>query len=118
MISALVASLMFAFGGALFAQSNAPQYTVDQAKDHTGEFATVSGTVTEVYVSAKGNVFLDFGGSYPHQAFTGVIFSRYAGRFSNVSSYTGKNVAVTGKITLYAGRPEIIVKLPAQLNVE
>jgi hypothetical protein len=40
--------------------------------------------------------------------FTAFIPSASAGQFSNPQQYEGKTVAVSGKITLYRGKPEII----------
>src|SRR5260221_3750804 len=34
---------------------------------------TVEGTVSKVFTSRNGNTFLDFGGAYPNELFTGWI---------------------------------------------
>jgi DNA/RNA endonuclease YhcR with UshA esterase domain len=56
------------------------------------------------------------GGKYPNQAFTAYIPSSSAAQFSNAQQYEGRTVAVSGKITLYRGKPEIIVTSPSQLG--
>jgi DNA/RNA endonuclease YhcR with UshA esterase domain len=66
--------------------------------------------------SGKGNIFLNMGGKYPNQAFTAFIPSASAAQFSNPQQYEGRMVAVSGKITLYHGKPEIIVTSPAQIS--
>jgi hypothetical protein len=43
----------------------------EEAKDHIGENASVRGLVEQVSFSKKGNAFLNFGGRYPQQVFTG-----------------------------------------------
>jgi len=45
----------------------------EEAKDHIGENAIVRGLVEEVSFSKKGNAFLNFGGRYPQQVFTGFV---------------------------------------------
>jgi len=44
-----------------------------QAKQHIGQDVTVEGVVTAVSTSRKGNTFINFGGVYPNQTFTGWI---------------------------------------------
>jgi DNA/RNA endonuclease YhcR with UshA esterase domain len=58
------------------------------------------------------------GGKYPNQAFTAWIPSASAGQFSNPQQYEGKTVAVSGKITLYRGKPEIIVTNVSQIIIK
>src|SRR5437660_2675407 len=90
-------------------------YTAAEAAKHVGETATVTDKVDGVHQSGKGNIFLNMGGKYPNQAFTSFIPSSSAGQFSNPQQYEGKTVAVSGKITLYRGKPEIIVTSPSQV---
>jgi DNA/RNA endonuclease YhcR with UshA esterase domain len=66
--------------------------------------------------SGKGNIFLNMGGKYPNQAFTAFIPAASAGQFSQPQQYEGQTVAVSGKITLYRGKPEIIVNSPSQIS--
>jgi len=55
------------------------------------------------------------GGKYPNQAFTVFIRSSSAAQFPNPQQYEGRTVSVSGKITLYKGKPEIIVNSPSQI---
>jgi DNA/RNA endonuclease YhcR with UshA esterase domain len=90
--------------------------TVDAPK-HVGETVTVEGTVSAVHTdSGSGVTFIDMGGRYPDQAFTGVIFKADASKFPNVESLTGKVVDITGPVHAYKGRPETILNDPAQLK--
>jgi hypothetical protein len=66
--------------------------------------------------SGKGNIFLNMGGKYPNQAFTAFVPSASAGQFSQLQQYEGKTVSVSGKITLYHGKPEIVVTSPSQIS--
>jgi DNA/RNA endonuclease YhcR with UshA esterase domain len=86
-----------------------------EAAQHVGDTATITGTVDGVHQSGKGNIFLNMGGKYPNQAFTAFIPSASAAQFSNPQQYEGRTVAVSGKISLYHGKPEIIVTSPSQI---
>ena len=81
-------------------------YTAAEAAKHVGETATVTDRVDGVHQSGKGNIFLNMGGKYPNQAFTAFIPSSSAAQFSQPEQYEGRTVAVSGKITLYHGKPE------------
>ena len=88
-----------------------------EAAAHVGQMATVQGLVADVYVSQKGDVFLNFENPYPNEVFSGVVFASSAGQFGDLTSYQGKQVQVTGVIRLYKGRPEIILQSPDQLRI-
>lgn len=89
----------------------------DAAK-HIGETATVTDKVEGVHQSGKGNIFLNFGGKYPNQTFTAFIPSSSAAQFSNTEKFEGRTVSVSGKITLYRGKPEIVVTAPSQISAQ
>ena len=91
-------------------------YTATEAAKHVGENATVTDRVDGVHQSGKGNIFLNMGGKYPNQAFTAYIPAGSAGQFSDYRKYDGQTVTVSGKITLYNQKPEIIVTSPSQIT--
>jgi DNA/RNA endonuclease YhcR with UshA esterase domain len=89
----------------------------EQAQSHVGQTVTVEGAVTEVHHARSGRAtFIDFGGRYPNNAFSAVIFARDAGKFPNVDALAGKSVEITGPVQLRRGKPEIILTEPAQLK--
>ena len=102
------------FTGSLLAQT-VPNYTATDAAKHIGETAIITDRVDGVHQSGKGNIFLNMGGKYPNQAFTAFIPAANAAQFKDLQYYEGQTVVVTGKITLYRGKPEIIVTSPSQL---
>lgn len=93
------------------------KYSAAEAGSHVGEYATVVGKVYQVYESRKGTIFLDIGGKYPNNTFTGVIFASEAGNFADVEQYQGKTVEITGKIRTYQGTPEIILNEQEQVGI-
>jgi DNA/RNA endonuclease YhcR with UshA esterase domain len=76
---------------------------------------TVRGVVDEVHTSSRGNIFLNMGGHYPNQAFTGFIRASDASEFANVHAVQGKPASISGTIKLYKGKPEIELQSATQL---
>src|SRR6266566_9150500 len=109
---------LFAFICAASIVAQSSMYSPQEAPKHVGETATITGTVDGVHQSGKGNIFLNMGGKYPNQAFTAFIPSASAAQFSQPQQYEGRTVAVSGKITLYKGKPEIIVNSPSQISAK
>lgn len=95
-----------------------PLAPADAAK-HVGEKATVCGVVAAAkYAAQTGGrpTFLDFEKPYPETTFTALILGSDRAKFgSPEKTARGKQICVTGEITLYQGRPEIILTDPNQL---
>ena len=85
------------------------------AAAHVGETATVVGTVATVFRSAKGNVFVNFGADYPHQAFTAVALQPVGRWTDGLDSLVGRRVGVRGTIVSYRGRVEIVLERADQI---
>jgi hypothetical protein len=96
--------------------------TASEAKEHFGETATVCGAVvsTRYADSTKGQpTFLNLDKPYPNQVFTIVIWGDNRSKFGKPENdYNGKRVCVTGKVTAYAGLPEIVAEDPKQLSID
>lgn len=87
------------------------------AKSHVGQTVTVEGAGS-VYAARSGMMFIDMGGRYPDNAFVAVVFAGDAGKFPNLKSLDGKTVDVTGPVSLYRGKPEIILKTADQVKAK
>jgi micrococcal nuclease len=96
--------------------------SASEAKDHFGEMATVCGEVVSARYASTSNgepTFLNFDKSYPNQIFTVVIWGENRNKFGKPEEdYQGKRICVTGKITAYAGLPEIVVADPKQISAD
>ncbi|MBU6323599.1 hypothetical protein KGQ55_02845 [Patescibacteria group bacterium] len=93
-------------------------YDYMQAPAHVGEYASVTGTVHDVYRSAGGTIFLDYCASYKTCPFAGVIFATDASKFPALDSYGGKKLTLTGTISSYQGRAEIVLSSPSQIGLQ
>ena len=111
-----VSSLQFPEANAI-AQTPA-SYTGAEAAKHLNETATIKDRVDGFHQSANGNMSLNMGGKYPNQAFTAFIPSKNAAELSDAQRYDGQIISVTGKISLYKGKPEIIVTSPSQITAK
>jgi hypothetical protein len=86
------------------------------AASHIGETATVCGVVASAeYEACEQNqpTLLDLGKSHPNAIFTAVIYGENRARFGTPEiSLRGKHICVTGQISDYQGKPEIVLTDP------
>jgi DNA/RNA endonuclease YhcR with UshA esterase domain len=101
-------------------QAQTPVVVSDaQAAQYIGQNVTVEGVVTAVSTSRKGNTFINFGGAYPNQTFTGWIPAGTAlATDDSIPMLQGKKIKITGRIELYHGKPEIRVLSKSQITEE
>lgn len=111
-VSAFAAVLAIASVLPAQAQVISPQ----EARQHVGSFATVQGTVVQVSTSNGGTTFLNFGARFPDHVFYAVIFPSVAAQFPGMHGLEGQEVAITGAIDLYQGKPQIILNSPDQIE--
>jgi exonuclease VII large subunit len=110
---ALIASLMTLAAASAGAAVIAPA----AAGAHAGQSVTVEGQVSEVHTARSGKeTFVDMGGTYPNQAFTGVIFQRSMAAVGDVKGLTGRTVDMTGTIQIFDGKPEMIITARDQIR--
>ena len=92
----------------------------EQAASHIGETATVCGVVVsaEYEVNEQNQpTLLDLGKPNPSAIFTTVIYGENRAKFGTPeTSLVGKRVCVTGQISDYQGKPEIVLTEPGQLT--
>lgn len=91
-------------------------FDISEASEHVGQTARVRGTLINAHASASGTVFLDFCRQYRSCPFSAVIFADDAKQFGDLSKFAGKEVVVSGKISSYQSRAEIILRSPDQIT--
>ena len=116
----ILKKLLDAYKGNAAAGAAAPisggTYDYTDAPAHIGERASVSGTLVKAYTSKTGTVFLDFCESYKSCPFSGVIFADDAKKFGDLSRYVGTTITLSGKISLYQNKAEIVLSSPSQIS--
>jgi hypothetical protein len=89
---------------------------ISEAGLHTGENTCVEGRVLRVFTSRSGSTFFDFCADYHNCPFSSVIFASDRSRFGNLATLEGRKVEITGEITTYNGRAEIVIRDPKQIR--
>lgn len=88
-----------------------------EALEHIGAVMTVEG-VARVTTPSTGTVsFVEI--SVPENSTTvqGVIYAGDRGKFSDLASYDGKKVQLTGPVQTFKGSLRIYLRLPDQLKL-
>ncbi|HVT59014.1 MAG TPA: GGDEF domain-containing protein [Thermoanaerobaculia bacterium] len=122
---AALASLALAAWPSLPAWAATPGKRIPAAEagKYVGEEATVCGTVVGGVYADRSNgqpTFLDFDKAYPEELFRVIIWRADRAKFKEPPEqlFHDKHVCATGKIQLYHGKPEIVVRDPAQLILD
>jgi hypothetical protein len=90
-----------------------------EAGKHIGENSTVCGTVASAHYAPKSRgqpTFLNLGHAYPSEDFTAVIWGEDRTKFGAPEEMEGQRICVTGPITLYRNKPEMILHDASQLK--
>lgn len=86
-----------------------------EANDYVGKTVTVKGFVADVYQSEKV-AYLNFVEKYPRNPFTAVIFASQFEDFPDIVKFKGRDVEVTGRVSFFKGKPQIIINKPSQIK--
>ncbi|MEY2429476.1 MAG: hypothetical protein QOJ40_2361 [Verrucomicrobiota bacterium] len=112
--------LLFALCGSVPAEeaknNSPPTIKASEAREYIGTNVVVTGKIAEVN-KVERLVRLNFDKAFPKQPLTAVIFSTKTNLFPDLEQLKGKNVEVSGKITDYHGRPQIVLESTNQLKV-
>jgi hypothetical protein len=108
---------MFLFAFAVLCTS-ALAFTPEEALKHEGERGSVEGLIVKIGSSPKGNLFLNMGAPFPNHTFSGVIPKSSVEKFGKefIMSLEGKRLRITGDITIYKDKPEILVTDKSQIT--
>jgi DNA/RNA endonuclease YhcR with UshA esterase domain len=88
----------------------------NDASKHVGDSLTVRGYVADIFESEKVS-YLNFENKFPRNVFTCTVFAGSAGSFGELKKYRGRQVEVTGKITSYKNKPQMILWTEAQIRI-
>lgn len=94
---------------------------IEKIKTYDGKLITVAGTIKRVSKAKSGKVtFINFGDDWK-SSFTSIVFAGDEEKFKEMGgleSLLNKNVKLTGVVTIYKDKPEIILKSPTQITVQ
>ena len=102
----------------LYAQTSVP---LEEAAKHVGDSVTITGKVFGARYLENGEkqpTLINLGAAFPRQLLTVVIFGpeRKLFSFKPEEEFINKTVMVTGKITLYRNKPQIVIYQAAQIK--
>jgi hypothetical protein len=87
-----------------------------EAKNYYDETMVVAGKVAQV--SVRPNMaFINLDQPFPNSPFAAVIFQENLSLFPDLQKLNNQNVEITGTITEYRGKPEIILESTNQVKV-
>jgi hypothetical protein len=96
--------------------------TATEAKSHMGEQATVCGKIMSTLFARTRRdspTFLDVDKPYYDRVFTVLIWGMDRSKFGEPeTTYRGKRVCVTGKVSDYKGMTVIAASEPSQLKMQ
>lgn len=87
-----------------------------EASHYYDESMVVTGKVVQVSIRATVGI-LDLDEPYPNAPFTAVVFEENMGKFGNLRNLENREVEISGTITEYHDKPEIILESPGQIKV-
>jgi DNA/RNA endonuclease YhcR with UshA esterase domain len=103
---------------AIVARADKPIVIKDsEAINYVGKEVEVRGRVVSVTTSPLGTAFINFGGEYPDQTFSGFIAAGSAiASDQRLTMIQGKTISITGVVRLRDGKPEIEVLSADQIK--
>ncbi|MGH2574756.1 MAG: OB-fold protein [Ignavibacteria bacterium] len=87
-----------------------------EANEYLGKYVTVKGFVADVHKTEKV-AYLNFVEKFPNNPFTAVIFASRFEDFGDVFKYLNTDVEVTGRVSIYRNRPQIILDNESQIKI-
>ena len=87
-----------------------------EVKFHIGDSLTIRGYVADIYLSDKV-AYINFENKFPKNIFSCAVFENRFNDFGDLSKYKEKTVEVTGKITTYKNKPQVILNSKDQIRI-
>ncbi len=107
------------FSGMASGQTN---IKLDEISEHTGDSVTVCGLVADLryFENAKNQpTLLNIGAAFPDNKLTAVIWGDVRKEFKQpVDDFKGKQVCITGKITIFKDKPQIVIEKLEQIVIQ
>ena len=87
-----------------------------EVKFHIGDSLAIRGYVADIYLSDKV-AYINFENKFPKNIFSCAVFENRFNDFGDLSKYKEKTVEVTGKITTYKNKPQVILNSKDQIRI-
>lgn len=94
-----------------------PAADLKTAAGLAGKERTFRGRVNRLFKSKSGSVsILNFAADY-RKAIVAVVYRKDHARFPPLDKLVGRDILVRGKISLYEGRPQVVLTDPGQVSL-
>ncbi|HMS64774.1 MAG TPA: hypothetical protein PKD83_05905 [Ignavibacteria bacterium] len=90
--------------------------TSNEIKLHIGDSLNIKGVPADIYLTDKV-AYLNFENKFPKHVFSCVIFENKFNEFGDLSKFKNKNVIVTGKVTTYKNKPQVVLNSKDQIKI-
>lgn len=99
------------------------QIKLEEVKQHIGDSVTVCGKVFSgryLESSKDSPTLINLGASFPNQLLTVVIFGETRKQFTGQpeNDWMQKEICVTGRITVYKDKPQILIGQASQVKMQ
>jgi hypothetical protein len=105
---------LFIISAFAFHASAQEKFNINNFDKYVGKKATLCDTVFSYKILSDSVTLLNMGGEYPHQTFTVAITGKEIQL--NYDDIKGKHICVTGDISSYKGRAEVLIYHPNQIE--
>ncbi len=97
--------------------------TLEEAKARMGDSVQVCGKVFSARFLENANgkpTLINLGGAYPNELLTVVIQGANRDKFKDKpeEAWKDKTICITGRISEYRGKPQIVIVVPEQVKVQ
>ena len=90
--------------------------TSKEVKKHIGDSLRITGYIADIYLGEKV-AYLNFENKFPKNVFSCAIFSGKFDEFGDLSKFKNRTAEVTGRITTYKNKPQIILESKDQIKI-
>jgi hypothetical protein len=95
---------------------------IDSISTYIGQHVKICDKVADAFRPKGDNkiTYLNFGGKYPDHTFSAIIFPKDQPKFpyNPVEVLKEKNICITGQITEYKGKPQMVLNDPSQVEIK
>ncbi|MBP6236522.1 MAG: hypothetical protein KA536_10285 [Saprospiraceae bacterium] len=106
----------------LLQSQDTTKVTIHNAGQFIDKEATICDKVSDVFKPSGENkmIYINFGSKYPDHIFTAVIFTKDQPKFpyNPVEVLKYKQICITGKISEYKGKAQMVLYAPTNINVQ
>jgi hypothetical protein len=90
--------------------------TAADAANYYDQDVIVAGKIVQVTMRSSV-AFLNFEQPYPNSPLAAVVLGDNLGQFGDLKKFGDKQVEISGAITKYRGKPEIVLEAPDQIHI-